>query len=44
MPTVSGETLPRRGETWWVLLDQRRPAVVVQSDTLDAGLRLVLDL
>ncbi|HUP23772.1 MAG TPA: type II toxin-antitoxin system PemK/MazF family toxin [Thermoanaerobaculia bacterium] len=32
MPTTSGERLPRRGEVWWVLLDKRRPAVVVQTD------------
>ena len=27
-----GEPLPRRGEIWWVLVDKRRPAVVVQTD------------
>ena len=30
MPTI-GE-LPRRGEVWWVRVDKRRPAVVVQTD------------
>ena len=29
---MNGETLPRRGEVWWVRLDKRRPAVVVQTD------------
>ena len=29
---MSGEVLPRRGEVWWVRLDKRRPAVVVQTD------------
>ena len=32
--TTSGEPLPARGEVWWVRLDKRRPAVVVQSDKL----------
>ena len=32
MPTTSGERLPRRGEVWWVRMDKRRPAVVVQTD------------
>lgn len=27
-----GEPLPRRGEVWWVRVDKRRPAVVVQTD------------
>lgn len=31
-PTTNGEPLPRRGEVWWVRVDKRRPAVVVQSD------------
>jgi mRNA interferase MazF len=31
VPT-SGEALPRRGEVWWVRVDKRRPAVVVQTD------------
>jgi mRNA interferase MazF len=31
VPT-SGEQLPRRGEVWWVRVDKRRPAVVVQTD------------
>jgi len=30
--TTSGEVLPRRGQVWWVRVDKRRPAVVVQSD------------
>ncbi|MBI1873789.1 MAG: type II toxin-antitoxin system PemK/MazF family toxin [Acidobacteria bacterium] len=30
--TTSGDTLPRRGEVWWVRVDKRRPAVVVQTD------------
>jgi mRNA interferase MazF len=29
---MSGEELPRRGEVWWVRVDKRRPAVVVQTD------------
>ena len=29
---MNGESLPRRGEVWWVRLDKRRPAVVVQTD------------
>lgn len=29
--TTSGEPLPGRGEVWWVRVDKRRPAVVVQS-------------
>lgn len=29
---TTGEPLPRRGEVWWVRLDRRRPAVVVQTD------------
>lgn len=29
---MSGEALPRRGEVWWVRVDKRRPAVVVQTD------------
>lgn len=29
---MSGEAIPRRGEVWWVRLDKRRPAVVVQTD------------
>lgn len=27
-----GEPLPSRGEVWWVRVDKRRPAVVVQSN------------
>ncbi len=30
--TTTGDLLPRRGELWWVRLDKRRPAVVVQTD------------
>jgi mRNA interferase MazF len=30
--TTTGEPLPSRGEVWWVRVDKRRPAVVVQSD------------
>ncbi len=29
---TSGEEPPRRGEVWWVRVDKRRPAVVVQTD------------
>ena len=29
---MSGESLPRRGEVWWVRVDKRRPAIVVQTD------------
>lgn len=29
---TSGDALPRRGEVWWVRVDKRRPAVVVQTD------------
>lgn len=29
---TSGEPLPRRGEVWWVRVDKRRPAIVVQTD------------
>jgi len=29
---TTGENLPRRGEVWWVQVDKRRPAVVVQTD------------
>lgn len=31
---MTGESLPRRGEVWWVRVDKRRPAVVVQTDKL----------
>ncbi len=31
---MSGEALPRRGEVWWVRVDKRRPAVVVQTDSV----------
>ena len=41
--TTSGESLPRRGEVWWVRLDKRRPAVVVQTDrVLDPRVRSFL--
>ena len=26
--------LPRRGEIWWVRVDKRRPAIVVQTDAV----------
>jgi mRNA interferase MazF len=29
---MNGDELPRRGEVWWVRVDKRRPAVVVQTD------------
>ena len=29
---MTGDALPRRGEVWWVLVDKRRPAVIVQTD------------
>lgn len=29
---TTGRELPRRGEVWWVYVDKRRPAVVVQTD------------
>lgn len=29
---MNGEELPRRGEVWWVRVDKRRPAVVIQTD------------
>ncbi len=29
---MSGERLPSRGEVWWVRVDKRRPAIVVQTD------------
>ena len=32
--TTSGEELPRRGEVWWVRVDKRRPALVVQTDAV----------
>lgn len=32
--TTSGEALPGRGEVWWVRLDKRRPALVVQTDAV----------
>lgn len=30
--TTNGDALPRRGEVWWVRVDKRRPAIVVQTD------------
>jgi mRNA interferase MazF len=32
--TTTGERLPGRGEVWWVQVDKRRPAVVVQTDKI----------
>ena len=29
---MNGEEIPRRGQVWWVRVDKRRPAVVVQTD------------
>jgi mRNA interferase MazF len=31
---MNGEPLPRRGEVWWVRVDKRRPAVVIQTDAV----------
>lgn len=31
---MTGEGLPRRGEVWWVRVDKRRPAVVVQTNAI----------
>ncbi len=31
---MNGDPLPRRGEVWWVRVDKRRPAVVVQTDAV----------
>ena len=31
---TTGEMVPRRGEIWWVRVDKRRPAVVVQTDAV----------
>ena len=31
---TSGEALPRRGEVWWVRVDKRRPAIVIQTDAV----------
>jgi mRNA-degrading endonuclease toxin of MazEF toxin-antitoxin module len=40
---TSGESLPRRGEVWWVRADKRRPAVVIQTDrVLDPRVRSFL--
>ena len=32
--TTTGEPLPGRGEVWWVRVDKRRPAIVVQSNAV----------
>ncbi len=32
--TTTGEPLPSRGEIWWVRVDKRRPAVVVQRNAV----------
>ncbi|MEO8503819.1 MAG: type II toxin-antitoxin system PemK/MazF family toxin [Acidobacteriota bacterium] len=29
---MTGSEPPRRGEIWWVRLDKRRPALVIQTD------------
>ena len=29
---MNGKALPCRGDVWWVRVDKRRPAVVVQTD------------
>jgi len=40
---TTGDALPRRGEVWWVRVDKRRPAVVVQTDKLgDPRVRSIL--
>jgi mRNA-degrading endonuclease toxin of MazEF toxin-antitoxin module len=40
---MTGEDLPRRGEIWWVRVDKRRPAIVVQTDrVLDPRVRSFL--
>jgi len=31
---MNGEALPSRGEVWWVRLDRRRPAIIVQTDNV----------
>ena len=31
---MSGDVLPSRGEIWWVRVDKRRPAIVVQTDAV----------
>lgn len=41
--TTSGDSLPRRGEVWWVRIDKLRPAVVVQTDRVrDSRIRSFL--
>ncbi len=30
--TTNGDPLPRRGEVWWVRVDKRRPALVIQTN------------
>ncbi|MEE2776027.1 MAG: type II toxin-antitoxin system PemK/MazF family toxin [Acidobacteriota bacterium] len=32
--TTIGSPLPSRGEVWWVHVDNRRPAIVVQTDNV----------
>ena len=40
---MNGEDLPRRGEVWWVRVDKRRPAIVIQTDAvLDSRVRSFL--
>ena len=34
MTTTGDAPLPRRGEVWWVRVDKRRPALVVQTDSV----------
>jgi mRNA interferase MazF len=31
---MNGDDFPRRGEVWWVRVDKRRPAIVVQTDKI----------
>ena len=31
---MNGYALPRRGEDWWVRVDKRLPAIVVQTDKI----------
>jgi mRNA-degrading endonuclease toxin of MazEF toxin-antitoxin module len=40
---MNGDELPHRGEVWWVRVDKRRPAIVVQTDkVLDTRVRSFL--
>jgi hypothetical protein len=39
---MNGDALPRRGEVWWVRVDKRRPAVVVQTDIAGGALTVAL--